>query len=190
MPFHRPLNFADSIMQIVNGYAKLISHCVTGLVSMRITYFNSGKDHDAPAPQRVTGGRGAKKKVVKPPTTAVMATDEMPVGPKVRVQPPSPNPGTSAQAAEADDEYYEVEEEITSSQESIEKRKRGGRGGRRHKRTTPAVVRGVMGALPSGTTLERRLRVINDALNSRTTIGNKLINWPMAVCETPDGRVR
>jgi len=47
IPFSQPLNFRDAVMQIVTGTAKLVSHCITGFVSMNLVYSTSGKEEPA-----------------------------------------------------------------------------------------------------------------------------------------------
>lgn len=171
VPFHRPLTFTDSILQIVNGYVKLISHRITGLVSMTLAYSNSGADHDEPGAAIAVGTR---PKPGRPPKKTKTAAAK---------------PGTSA-AADAEDDEPRDEDfadavELHSSQDS-----NGSGGGRRHRRqTTPQVARGIQGILPPAVGLERRLQTLDTALN-RGAGGPKMQQWPMAICLTPEGRIR
>jgi len=154
IPFHQPLNFSDSILQIVNGYVKLVSHSVTGVVGMNLVYFNSVADSDDPAKAPEAVGRRKKK---------IIPLEEAPPSPQTP-RPPSPTPGPSGTQ-------------------------------RRSRRATQKPAKGTEGVLRAGTSLTDRLRAVNTVLNvdyvRKAGAGrSKISNWPVAICLTPDGRVR
>lgn len=130
------LNFRNSVIQFLCGSVTLLSHCVTGIVSVSMTYTSSGVDEK-----------------------------EGPEEEQEEEEPQQPAPKRT---------------KLTWTREP---------------RTTPGRVTGIEVSLRPGLTMAERLERVNEMLNKdyRKSGGQKfgkICNWPVTVCDTPQGYIR
>jgi hypothetical protein len=183
MIFPQPLNFADSIIQIVTGYVRLLSHSVTGVAMMSLVYSLSGVDERPAAADK------------RPTKTVIMPMEEDSQQQSAAADVASSQDQQQHQQGGARRRERRVKITVpTSPQEQDTDVDWPLSPLERSKRATPGIVKGTSGRLRAGLTLRERLAQINASLNKDYQRSgerrSKLANWPLAICLTPEGYAR